>query len=382
MKIINIVGARPNFMKIAPLMESYRDYPHIRPLLVHTGQHYDEKMSDLFFRQLGIPEPDLNLDAGSGSHAAQTASIMTAIEPVLLDERPDALLVVGDVNSTIACGLVAVKLGIPLIHVEAGLRSFDRSMPEEVNRVLTDSISELFFCTEQSGVDNLLAEGIAPGRIHLVGNVMIDTLLRNREKAEASNILAEHGLEAENYAVMTLHRPSNVDDPAAMGRILDAVQTIQQDMPLVFPVHPRTEGRLRHFGLSGQLDSMKNVLRIPPSGYLDFLKLTANAAVVLTDSGGIQEESTILGVPCITLRENTERPVTVEVGANRLAGNDTGRILEAYRRSRLAERGGWAPPPFWDGKAAERTVAVIDQWWDEICGRQRESGELSATAGS
>ncbi len=369
-------------MKIAPLMESYRDYPHIRPLLVHTGQHYDEKMSDLFFRQLGIPEPDLNLDAGSGSHAAQTASIMTAIEPVLLDERPDALLVVGDVNSTIACGLVAVKLGIPLIHVEAGLRSFDRSMPEEVNRVLTDSISELFFCTEQSGVDNLLAEGIAPGRIHLVGNVMIDTLLRNREKAEASNILAEHGLEAENYAVMTLHRPSNVDDPAAMGRILDAVQTIQQDMPLVFPVHPRTEGRLRHFGLSGQLDSMKNVLRIPPSGYLDFLKLTANAAVVLTDSGGIQEESTILGVPCITLRENTERPVTVEVGANRLAGNDTGRILEAYRRSRLAERGGWAPPPFWDGKAAERTVAVIDQWWDEICGRQRESGELSATAGS
>ncbi len=381
MKILNIVGARPNFMKIAPLIESYRAYPHIEPVLVHTGQHYDEKMSDLFFRQLGIPEPDMNLDVGSGSHAVQTAAVMTAIEPVLQDQRPDAVLVVGDVNSTIACGLVAVKLGIPLIHVEAGLRSFDRSMPEEINRILTDSISEIFFCTEQSGVDNLLDEGIAPERIHLVGNVMIDTLLRNREKAEASGVLEEMGLRPEHYAVMTLHRPSNVDDPGAMARIIDAMDSIQRDMPLVFPIHPRTEANLQRFGLSARLHGMENLHLTPPSGYLDFLKLTANAAVVLTDSGGIQEESTILGVPCITLRENTERPVTVKVGANQLAGNDTTRIIEAYRRARAQERAGWAPPPFWDGKAAERTVAAINQWWEESYGKPRESGEVSASAG-
>lgn len=360
MKILNVVGARPNFMKIAPIMEAYRNAKGIEPILLHTGQHYDEKMSDLFFRQLGIPEPDINLGIGSGSHAQQTAAIMTAFESVVLEQRPDAVLVVGDVNSTIACGLVAVKLGVKLVHVEAGLRSRDRAMPEEINRVLTDAISDLLFCTEQSGVDNLRAEGVPEEKIHLVGNVMIDTLLRNREKADASTILQDLGLEGD-YAVLTLHRPSNVDDPVVFGRILDALEVIEKDQPVIFPIHPRTRKNLASLGLQGRIEAMSHLRLLDPIGYLDFMKLMAGARIVLTDSGGMQEETTILKVPCLTLRENTERPVTAEIGSSQVVGTDTERILEAYR---LVESGEWREPqrpPLWDGKAAGRIVEILER---------------------
>ncbi len=359
MKIVNIVGARPNLMKIAPLMEAYAGRGEIEPLLVHTGQHYDANMSDLFFRQLGIPEPEINLGVGSASHAVQTAEIMRAFEPVVLEHEPDAVLVVGDVNSTIACGLVAVKLGVKLIHVEAGLRSFDRSMPEEVNRLLTDAISDLLFCSEPSGVENLRREGIAEEKVHLVGNVMIDTLLRHRERAERSTILDDLGLEARGYTVLTLHRPSNVDDPAVLGKLLDALEVVQRDAPLVFPAHPRTRENLQRFGLADRVASLPGLRLLEPVGYLDFLKLLASARLALTDSGGIQEESTILQVPCLTLRENTERPVTVEMGSNHVVGQDPERIVKAYRR--IVDEGIAAPktPPLWDGCAAERIVEIL-----------------------
>ena len=359
MKIINIVGARPNFMKIAPIMTAYANCPDIEPILVHTGQHYDEKMSDLFFRQLGIPEPGLNLGVGSGSHATQTADIMKAFEPVVIEYEPDAVLLVGDVNSTIACGLVAVKLGVKLVHVEAGLRSGDRTMPEEINRILTDSISDLLFCTEQSGVDNLLKEGISTDRIYMVGHVMIDTLLKNREKAEESNILRLLNLNEDDFAVLTLHRPSNVDDPVAFGRILDAVTTIQNDMPVIFPIHPRTRKILESSSLDKRVEEMPGLKLLNPLGYLDFLKLMSNAKVVLTDSGGIQEETTILQIPCLTLRDNTERPVTTELGTNQVVGTNPIKIIEAYKR---ALNGGWRKPvipPLWDGCAAERIVKIL-----------------------
>lgn len=363
MKILNVVGARPNFMKIAPLMEEYKRYTIIEPVLVHTGQHYDEKMSDLFFRQLGIPQPDVNLAVGSGSHAVQTAEIMKAFEPVVFQRKPDAVLVVGDVNSTIACGLVAVKLGVKLIHVEAGLRSGDRSMPEEVNRVLTDSISDMLFCTEQSGVDNLINEGVAREKIHLVGHVMIDTLLRNLKRAKDSRIieqLQEQGrLNGEGYAMLTLHRPSNVDDPKVFAQILDALEVIQNEMPILFPIHPRTRRSLVALGLHERMDSLPNIHLMDPVGYLDFLKLNSCANVVLTDSGGIQEETTVLKVPCITLRENTERPITAEIGSNQIVGTDPNRILTAYRN---AVCGKWREPqipPLWDGKAAGRIAQAI-----------------------
>jgi len=359
MKIINVVGARPNFMKIAPLMEAYGAHDTIEPLLVHTGQHYDERMSDLFFNQLGIPQPDLNLEIGSASHAVQTAEIMKAFEPVVVEQKPDAVLVVGDVNSTIACGLVAVKLGVKLVHVEAGLRSGDRTMPEEINRLLTDSISDMLFCTEQSGVDNLRAEGVPDEKVFLVGNVMIDTLLKNRAKADASTILDDLGLEAGAYAAMTLHRPSNVDDPVVLTRLLDAIEVIQQDLPIIFPIHPRTRNNLATSELGARVEGMKNLRLIDPAGYLDFLKLTSSAKLVLTDSGGIQEETTILGVPCLTLRENTERPSTTEVGSNRIVGTDTEKILAAYRE--VVGGGGREPqiPPLWDGQAAQRIAALL-----------------------
>jgi UDP-N-acetylglucosamine 2-epimerase (non-hydrolysing) len=346
-------------MKIAPLMDAYATAPEIEPLLVHTGQHYDANMSDLFFRQLGIPEPDLNLEVGSASHAVQTAEIMRAFEPVVLSHRPDAVLVVGDVNSTIACGLVAVKLGIRLVHVEAGLRSFDRDMPEEINRVLTDAISDLLFCTEQSGVDNLRREGIADAKLHLVGNVMIDTLLRHRERAEQSRVLEDLRLADGHYAVLTLHRPSNVDDPVALAKLLDVLDVVLADQPLVFPVHPRTRQKLTQFGLAARVAAQPDLRLVDPVGYLDFLKLMAHARVVLTDSGGIQEETTILGVPCLTLRENTERPVTVELGTNRLVGQQPERILAAYREVMAARGSAARIPPLWDGRAAQRIVEVL-----------------------
>ena len=361
MRIVNVVGARPNLMKIAPLMDAYRRAPELEPLLVHTGQHYDANMSELFFRQLGIPEPDLNLEVGSASHAIQTAEIMKAFEPVVLERRPDAVLVVGDVNSTIACGLVAVKLGVRLVHVEAGLRSFDREMPEEINRVLTDAISDLLFCTEQSGVENLRREGVDERKIHLVGNVMIDTLMRHRERAETSAILDGLRLRPRGYAVLTLHRPSNVDDPAVLAKLLDVVEGVLADQDLVFPVHPRTRAKLAHHGLSARIAGNPRLRLVDPLGYLDFLKLMVHARVVLTDSGGIQEETTILGVPCLTLRENTERPVTVDVGTNRLVGQQPERILAAYREVMAGRGAPGRTPPLWDGGASARIVEVLRQ---------------------
>lgn len=357
MKVLTVVGARPQFVKAAVVSRQLRrDHEEV---LVHTGQHYDEKMSDLFFRQLEIPEPDMNLGIGSGSHAVQTAETMKAFESVVLDCKPDVVLVVGDVNSTIACGMVAVKLGVKLVHVEAGLRSFDRAMPEEINRVLTDAISDVLFCTEQSGVDNLRREGVDAQRVHLVGNVMIDTLLKNRDKAEASPILETLGLEPGKYAALTLHRPSNVDDPEVFGRILAALEDIQRDLPIIFPIHPRTRKNIPAMGLADRVEAMDNLTLLDPIGYLDFLKLTSSARVVLTDSGGIQEETTILRTPCLTLRENTERPITAEVGSNRIVGTRTEDILAAYREAMAGPERAGEIPPLWDGKAADRITEVL-----------------------
>jgi UDP-N-acetylglucosamine 2-epimerase (non-hydrolysing) len=346
-------------MKIAPLMAEYSRHENIHAILVHTGQHYDDIMSNFFFSELSIPKPDINLEVGSGSHAVQTAEIMKRFEPVLINHKPDVVVVVGDVNSTIACGLVTVKLGAKLVHVEAGLRSGDRTMPEEINRVLTDSISDLLFCTEQSGVDNLLKEGVSPKRIKMVGHVMIDTLLRNKEKAEKSNILSQLNLNGNDFAVLTLHRPSNVDDPVVFGRILDALTIIQNDMPVIFPVHPRARKNLMSCSLSKRIEEMSGLRLTNPLGYLDFLKLMSNAKVVLTDSGGIQEETTILQVPCLTLRDNTERPITTELGTNQVVGTNPTTIIQAYRR--VVNGGCRKPviPPLWDGHASERIVRTI-----------------------
>jgi UDP-N-acetylglucosamine 2-epimerase (non-hydrolysing) len=346
-------------MKIAPLMRAYRRHPEIAPLLVHTGQHYDANMSELFFKQLNIPEPDLNLEVGSGSHAIQTAEIMKRFEPVVLEHKPEWVVVVGDVNSTIACGLVAKKLGVKLAHVEAGLRSFDRSMPEELNRLLTDAISDLLFVSEPSGLENLKHEGIPDEKVHFVGNVMIDTLRANLEHAERSKILDEMGLREREYNVVTLHRPSNVDDAAVFGGIAGALDAIQQDLPTVFPMHPRTVHNLPKLGLANRFKAMKQLRIVEPLGYLDFLKLTANAAVVLTDSGGIQEETTILGVWCLTVRENTERPVTITSGTNTLVGTDPNRIINAYRQRRTEKLDHPPAPEKWDGQAAERIGEVL-----------------------
>jgi UDP-N-acetylglucosamine 2-epimerase (non-hydrolysing) len=359
-KIVCVCGARPNFMKIASIMRAFSVNGSFETLLVHTGQHYDKKMSHLFFEELDIPRPDINLEVGSDSHAVQTAEIMKRFEPVVLEYKPDYVLVVGDVNSTIACGLVAVKLGIKLIHVEAGLRSFDRTMPEEINRIVTDSISELLFVTEQSGMDNLKNEGINSDKIHLVGNVMIDTLLANREKSQGSTILERLNLEMKKYSAVTLHRPSNVDSLDNFEKILAAFEIIQEDIKLVFPVHPRTRKKLEGTYLHEYVKKMPNLVLLEPVGYLDFLKLMNHAALVITDSGGIQEETTILGVPCITLRENTERPVTVEEGTNQLVKSGTENILSAYRelKARAFDISGRIPK-YWDGKAAERIVEII-----------------------
>lgn len=359
LKIMCICGARPNFMKIAALAEAFKASGRIQTIIVHTGQHYDERMSDLFFRDLGIPEPDINLEVGSASHAVQTAEIMRRFEPVVSQDRPDWVVVVGDVNSTIACALVAVKLGIKVAHVEAGLRSFDRTMPEEINRLLTDAISDLLLVSEESGVENLKREGVADDKVHFVGNVMIDTLLKHRGRADRSNILAEFGLLAKHYAVVTLHRPSNVDDPKTMGGILDAFSAIAKDMPIVFPMHPRTRKNLAAMGLESRVSAMTALKTPEPLGYLDFLKLTADSAIVLTDSGGVQEETTILGVPCLTLRENTERPATITHGTNRLTGPQTEAILSGYKAQMAMKFDPNRKPPLWDGSAAKRIAGVF-----------------------
>ncbi len=355
MKIVAVVGARPNFMKIAPLFWELPNHPGIDAVLVHTGQHYDRAMSQLFFEELRIPRPDVDLGVGSGSHAAQTAEVMKRFEPVLHEQRPDAVVVVGDVNSTIACALTAVKLGIPVAHVEAGLRSFDRSMPEEINRVLTDAISQWLFVTEPSGVENLRREGVADERVFLVGNVMIDTLLACRARSERSTILEDLGLGTRPYAVLTLHRPANVDDPEVFASLWSAVERLQRELPIVFPVHPRTRKTLEQ----SPRGNLPNVRLTDPLGYLDFLKLVAHSKLVLTDSGGLQEETTVLGVPCLTLRNNTERPVTVTQGTNVLVGLETDRIVAAGLKTLNEPVSGRRTPDLWDGRASTRILDVL-----------------------
>jgi len=357
-KIIHVAGARPNFVKIASILKACDKEPQIESVLIHTGQHYSDSMSKAFFDQLDIPEPVINLGVGPGSHAQQTGEIMKRFEAVVLQHNPDAILVVGDVNSTVASALVAVKLGITTIHVEAGLRSFDRSMPEEINRVVTDSISDILFVTEPSGVRNLRQEGIDPYKIHFCGNVMIDTLELYKARAAQSNILNGLGLNIGEYGVVTLHRPTNVDDHSVFARIIDALEEIQKDIKIVFPMHPRTYNNLKSSGVSERFDALPNLMTINALGYLDFLKLMSESKVVITDSGGIQEETTILGIPCLTIRENTERPITITEGTNKLVGTQTHTILKGYRES-LNNPPKKVRPKFWDGKAAERIVQVI-----------------------
>jgi UDP-N-acetylglucosamine 2-epimerase (non-hydrolysing) len=358
-RIINIVGARPNLPKIAPLIREMQRHPEIEPLLVHTGQHYDENLSNIFFRQMGIPEPHMNLGVGSGTHAEQTAEILKRVEPLLLKQQPDLVLVVGDVNSTIAVSLAAVKMGIPVAHVEAGLRSFDRSMPEEINRVLTDALAKYLFATEDDAVDNLLREGRPREFIHLVGNVMIDSLLHFLRFAQQSRIGDELGLRNgkgwQSFGVLTLHRPSNVDSTERLDELLSAIDAIAQQVPIVFPVHPRTQQRLSKSGIKHH----PQLRFIQPLGYLDFLCLLSKATIALTDSGGIQEETTALGVPCLTLRENTERPVTVSQGTNVLVGTNPSKIVAAADQILRGDGKKGRTPPLWDGHAAERIVEIL-----------------------
>jgi len=365
-RVVCVVGARPNFMKIAPLMRAFAREPHLASTLVHTGQHYDEAMKASFFVQLDIPRPDVDLEVGSGTHAVQTAEIMRRFEPDLDRLRAGAVLVVGDVNSTIACALVAVKKDIAVIHVEAGLRSYDRRMPEEINRVLTDQISDLLLTTEGDAKENLLREGIDPARIHFVGNVMIDTLLHNRSRCRtAGEILAaltapEPFRQAGGYGLLTLHRPSNVDDPKVLRLLMEALSDLARELPVLFPMHPRTKARLEAAGLDRQLG--KNLLPISPLPYLDMLGLMIGARLVLTDSGGIQEETTALGVPCITLRENTERPITVTAGTNTVVGTDPGRIRATFHDILATGGKRGRVPDLWDGHAAERIATIIASW--------------------
>jgi UDP-N-acetylglucosamine 2-epimerase (non-hydrolysing) len=362
-KVINVVGARPNFMKVAPIVAAMKQRPdRFQPLVVHTGQHYDAAMSDSFFRDLNLPQPDTHLGVGSGSHAVQTAAVMERFEPVVLREKPDWVLVVGDVNSTIACALVCVKLGVKVAHVEAGLRSRDRTMPEEINRLLTDQIADLLFTPSHDADANLRAEGIPEERIRFVGNVMIDSLQQNLERARQSSARADLGISDIDYAVMTLHRPSNVDFPGTFARILDALETITARLPVVFPVHPRTRKTIAELGLSDRVSAMKNLRVIDPLGYLDFLNLYSGSRLVLTDSGGIQEETTALGIPCLTLRENTERPITVEMGTNVVVGTDPEKIVNAAAAAlNGAGKTIARQPPLWDGHTSERILDVLEE---------------------
>jgi UDP-N-acetylglucosamine 2-epimerase (non-hydrolysing) len=368
-KILCVVGARPNFMKIAPVMAALkRVTPPLDLMLVHTGQHYDAAMNDQHFADLGIPAPDINLEVGSGTHAVQTAEVMRRFEPILDQHIPSMVLVVGDVNSTLACALVAVKKGIPVVHVEAGLRSGDRTMPEEINRVLTDQISDLLLTTEHSAANNLIREGIDANRIHFVGNVMIDTLRGNLPRAILPPITIKQAGQVagfptgpKQFAVLTLHRPSNVDEPQVLKPLLETIRTISVDLPILFPVHPRTREKIERFGLMGII-SCSSILLLPPVGYLEMLGLMKDARLVLTDSGGIQEETTALGVPCITLRTSTERPITVAEGTNTITGQSRERILAAYRE--VMDTGGKAGrvPEFWDGHAADRIAVILRDW--------------------
>ena len=396
MKILTIVGARPNFMKVAPIIAAINEHndrktsvgaTRIEHVLVHTGQHYDEIMSGSFFSDLNLPKPDVHMGVGSGSHALQTAEIMKKFEEIVMNEKPDVVIVVGDVNSTVACALVASKISFdasakrPMIaHVEAGLRSFDRTMPEEINRIVTDHVSDLLFVTEESGLANLTREGIPSERVHFVGNTMIDSLLTFKSKAETSSKLDELGLRSKSvqngdarkvarYALLTLHRPANVDNRESFENILGGLQELSRDCPIIFPVHPRTRKRIQEFGFNlGDCDgtkrsgSSRGIILIDPVGYLDFLCLMKNAWMVLTDSGGIQEETTCLGIPCVTIRENTERPVTVEKGTNILAGTSRDGI-RATIRTQSQRKVQAEMPMHWDGKAATRIVDMLVQSW-------------------
>jgi UDP-N-acetylglucosamine 2-epimerase (non-hydrolysing) len=354
-KVLLIAGARPNFMKVAPIYAEMKRRPdEFEPKIVHTGQHYDAAMSDAFFVDLGMPQPDVHLGVGSGSHAVQTAKIMMEFEPVVIRRKPDWVLVVGDVNSTIACALVCSKLGVKVAHVEAGLRSGDRTMPEEINRILTDAISDLLFTTSQDADENLQREGISKNKVRFVGNVMIDSLMDHLKLAERSSIREDLGVSAGEYAVLTLHRPSNVDTIETFSGILSALLEVSARVPIVFPVHPRTRAKIDEFGY-GELIRNSAIRLIDPLGYLDFMRLYSGAKIVLTDSGGLQEETTVLGIPCLTLRNNTERPVTVELGTNELVGVDPQKIVTAAEK--ILTRDEEAPhsiPPLWDGKAAGR----------------------------
>ncbi len=356
-KILNIVGARPNFMKMAPIISAIRRRPDkLTQVLVHTGQHYDEAMSASFFRDLEMPPPDINLEIGSGTHAGQTAKVMLAFEPVLIAQKPDWVVVVGDVNSTLACSLVAAKLNIKVAHVEAGLRSFDRTMPEEINRILTDQLADLLLTPSADADANLLREGIAKEKIVRVGNVMIDTLFTQLEKARSSAILDRLSLSPRSFAVLTAHRPANVDDALTLRRIISAIEKVSAELPVIFPAHPRTQARLREFGIAPP----PQLKIIEPLGYSDFLKLWSNARLVLTDSGGLQEETTALGIPCLTLRDNTERPITVEQGSNRVVGRSPERILAAALEVLSADSVRTARiPELWDGHAAERIIEAL-----------------------
>ncbi|MBI5049138.1 MAG: UDP-N-acetylglucosamine 2-epimerase (non-hydrolyzing) [Deltaproteobacteria bacterium] len=367
-KIINVVGARPNFMKIPSIMEEMEKHPdRLEPVLVHTGQHYDKSMSKVFFEDLQIPEPDINLEIGSGSHAEQTAGIMLKFEKILLTEKPDLVLVLGDVNSTLACSVTASKLSVPVAHVEAGLRSFDRTMPEEINRIVTDVLSDYLFTTCEDANENLRREGISEKKIFFVGNVMIDTLLKHRAKARRSNVLERLSLNGRPYILITLHRPSNVDSREIFFEITEALKYLAEKIPVIFPVHPRTKKQILGFGLEDTYRTFSEGMKMPdkgvwltePFGYLDFLNLIDNAKVVLTDSGGIQEETTVLRVPCITIRDNTERPITITEGTNVLVGTDIKRIIdEGIKALNISGKSGRIPK-LWDGKAGERIVKIL-----------------------
>lgn len=368
MKILHVVGARPNFTKIAPIIEALNGHAGVQQVLVHTGQHYDQAMSTIFFDQLGIPKPDINLGIGSSSHGRQTGQMMVALEPLFLDQKPDWILVVGDVNSTMAATVTASKLGIRVAHVEAGLRSFDRTMPEEINRLVTDVLSDLLFTTERSGNVNLEREGIPPEKIIFVGNVMIDTLLKCRDRALRSDILRRFNLSPRAYALVTLHRPSSVDHPERLAGLLRALNGVARMMPVIFPCHPRTMNRIQLAGLESEVGTKvaesrdgtkEQVVLTDPLGYLDFLALMAQAKCVLTDSGGIQEETTILGVPCLTLRENTERPVTIDEGTNTLVGYSEQRILQEVDNIQQGLGKSGRVPELWDGRAANRIAEAL-----------------------
>lgn len=368
-KILHVVGARPNFMKIAPVMQAIARAGFAEQRLVHTGQHYDASMSDVFFAELGLPQPDVHLGVGSGSHAAQTAKVMVGFEEVCLRERPDLVVVAGDVNSSMACAIDCAKLRIPCAHVEAGLRSFDMDMPEEVNRIVTDRLCEILFTPSPDADDNLLREGTHLSRIARVGNVMVDSLEAHLPRAKAAGSPARLGVTPGDYTVVTLHRPSNVDSRTVLSGLTEALAEIGRDLPIVFPVHPRTRGRLEAFGLATRLAGIPGLRLCEPLGYLDFLGLTSQARLVLTDSGGLQEETTVLGIPCLTLRDNTERPITITEGTNALVGTDKDRIVEAARRALAGKARRGRIPDLWDGKAAERIASVLSSWGASLSAR-------------